>query len=158
RPLKKGVARMVFGAYEHLGHDRLKVIPVGVNYSRPHKFRSKLFYNVGQPLLVKDYIKQYRENPARTMNVFLNDLSIEMKDLVLHIPEPTMDDTVHYAEKLLRNDLIIKQNLPGTLHSEHKASQQIVSMLSKAKTSQVELYQHFSQNADTYFRKLKEYR
>src|SRR3954470_11109789 len=29
RPLKKGVARMVFGAYEYLQDDRLKVVPVG---------------------------------------------------------------------------------------------------------------------------------
>lgn len=56
RPLKKGVARMVFGAYTAIKDDRLMVYPVGVNYSQPDKFRSDLFYNVGEPIHSKIFI------------------------------------------------------------------------------------------------------
>ena len=60
RPLKKGVARMVFGAQEHLKEKPLCVIPVGVNYSKPDKLRSTIFYNVGEPISLEKYIPVLR--------------------------------------------------------------------------------------------------
>jgi glycerol-3-phosphate O-acyltransferase / dihydroxyacetone phosphate acyltransferase len=106
RPLKKGVARMVFGAYEATGNDELIVVPVGVNYSDPDKFRSEAFFNVGEPIKVRDYMDEYKLNPARTYNIFLQDLEPKMRELITHIEDPANDELVYGAEILLKDSLL----------------------------------------------------
>ena len=159
RPLKKGVARMVFGAYTAIGNDRLKVIPIGVNYSRPNKFRSKILYNVGEAFAVKDYMQLYDENPARAYNVFLQNLEKKMLDLVTHIPRPELDQTVHHLEKLAKPLLLHKSgNSAPSLRSEFELSRQLISRLESAQMSQPQLVTEFRDEAKEYFSALKETR
>jgi 1-acyl-sn-glycerol-3-phosphate acyltransferase len=106
RPLKKGLARMVFGAYEHLGTDELLVVPVGVNYSWPSKFRSNIFYNVGEPIRIKDFIDDYHQNPARAQNALLAHLEPKMKELITHINDPANDEAVFMVEQLCKKDWV----------------------------------------------------
>lgn len=65
RPLKKGVPRMIFGAMVDQNLKNLTVVPVGVNYSNPSQFRGDLFFNIGEPILVNDYLEAYKEAPAK---------------------------------------------------------------------------------------------
>ena len=58
RPLKKGVPRMVFNAMEEINRPDLTVVPVGVNYTNPKKFRSHLFFNIGEPIPVSEWMEQ----------------------------------------------------------------------------------------------------
>jgi glycerol-3-phosphate O-acyltransferase / dihydroxyacetone phosphate acyltransferase len=155
RPLKKGVARMVFGAYDHLDHDRLKVVPVGVNYSKPDKFRSKLLYNVGEPIMVRDFVPQYRENPARAMNRFLEVLEERMMQLVVHIPRQDLDDVVHYAEKLHRREEIVSAgDDPGMLLSEFNASKRLISRITAFEQKDPTTLNRFREEGAAYFRDL----
>ncbi|MCC6370600.1 MAG: 1-acyl-sn-glycerol-3-phosphate acyltransferase [Bacteroidia bacterium] len=111
RPLKKGVARMVFGAYEYLCTENLVVVPVGINYSRPDKFRSNLFYNIGEPIAVRDFIDEYHANPAKGNNKLLAYLEPQLKDLITHINNPADDEAVYMLEKLCKKDLVNKMGL-----------------------------------------------
>ncbi|MGZ3885482.1 MAG: 1-acyl-sn-glycerol-3-phosphate acyltransferase, partial [Bacteroidia bacterium] len=104
RPLKKGVPRMVFGAMEEINNPDFVVIPVGINYSDPKKFRSTVFFNVGKPMRVADYMEQYHEQPARAMNKFLHDLEPRMKDLIMHINDPKNDQLIAELEELLKKE------------------------------------------------------
>lgn len=111
RPLKKGVSRMVFGAYEAINNDELVVIPIGVNYNQPDKFRSNAFYNVGEPIPVKDFIPLYRENPAKANNAFLQVLEPKMKALVTHINDKNYDQMVYHSEILFKKNILRKKGL-----------------------------------------------
>lgn len=156
RPLKKGVARMVFGAIETIGNQNLKVIPVGVNYSKPEKFRSKVLYNVGAPISLQQYLPLYKENPARAHNEFLNDLENKMKELVIHIPDPGLDDTVHYIEKLVRSEKIAHMGIRNpSLHDEFVTSNQLVESLVIARHKQPAAVETFRNCAQEYFSELQ---
>ena len=85
RPLKKGVPRMIFGAMQNNSLNNLMVVPVGINYKDPSQFRGTIFCNVGQPIKMIDYMAAYNEAPAKTMNQFLTDLTIRMKELIVNI-------------------------------------------------------------------------
>ena len=60
-PFKAGVAIMALGAaakYDGLG---LKVIPVGLNYFQGHKFRSRVYLDVGDPIeLTAQQVSDYK--------------------------------------------------------------------------------------------------
>ncbi len=158
RPLKKGVPRMVFGAYNFLKTENLIVVPVGINYSNPNKFRSTVFYNVGEPILVKDFIEDYTQNPARTHNKFIQVLEPKMKELITHINSKEYDDVVFNAEELLKKDLLSQQHLNyKNLEHDFLVTQQLTQTINKAEISNKELLDEFKNKSNTYFSQLKKH-
>lgn len=110
RPLKKGVPRMIFGAVDAKGLNDLIVVPVGLNYKNPSSFRSELFCNVGEPIKIADYMANYAEFPAKTMNQFLADLYPKMKELIVHIQQPSNEKIIENCEEIYRLEYFEKHN------------------------------------------------
>jgi glycerol-3-phosphate O-acyltransferase / dihydroxyacetone phosphate acyltransferase len=129
RPLKKGVARMVFGAYDHLQTKDLIVVPVGVNYSAPSKLRSKLFYNVGNPIRVRDLEASYKENPARAHKQFLELLDLKMRELVTHIKNKENDVLIPQLEEMVMKDWLKRKNLRNSLENEFKVTSHLTELI-----------------------------
>ncbi len=156
RPLKKGVARMVFGAYEFIDNDELVVVPVGVNYSQPEKFRSTLFYNVGEPIKVKDFIGAYRDNPAKGNKLFLQTLEPSMKGLITHINNKEYDKVVPQIESLCKKDLLKEQGLNyRNLEHDYIVTKQITEKVNAAEAGNKAVLDEFKEKASGYFEALK---
>ena len=49
-PLKAGVAVMALGALAKHPNLPLRLVPVGLNYFSGHRFRSRVFVDIGEPL------------------------------------------------------------------------------------------------------------
>jgi len=155
RPLKKGVARMVFGAYEFLNNDKLLVVPVGVNYSKPDKFRSNVFYNVGEPIPVKEFIEDYRKNPARAQSAFLTHLEPRMKELITHINEPANDVAVYMLEQLCKKDWMKEQGLAHrNLDHQLTVQKQITARVNAASNLRNPALETFKEKGKIYFETL----
>jgi 1-acyl-sn-glycerol-3-phosphate acyltransferase len=155
RPLKKGVPRMVFGAYDFLKTDDLIVVPVGINYSNPSKFRSYVFYNVGEPILVKDFIDEYKQNAARANNKFLEVLEPKMKALITHINNKEYDEVVFAIEELCKKDMLTEQQLNRrNLEHDFIITQQITEKVNKANET---ILDEFKNKSKIYFNQLKKY-
>ena len=158
RPLKKGVARMIFGAYEALNNDQLVVYPVGVNYDAPDKFRSNVFYNVGEPILVKDFSLLYNENPTKAYNVFLQLLSAKMKELITHIDNRNYDQVVYQIECLCKKDWIKNQRLNyKNLEHDFMVTKQITEKVNTAVINNIEAVNQFKIKATDYFEELNQH-
>jgi glycerol-3-phosphate O-acyltransferase / dihydroxyacetone phosphate acyltransferase len=157
RPLKKGVARMVFGAYEYLKNDKLRVVPVGVNYSHPSEFRSNVFYNVGEPIFVKDFVAAYAESPARAQKLFLSTLEPALKKLVTHIQDPKNDQIVYMVEELCKEDQLRKEGLnKNNLSHDFRVLTMLTEKVNVAARTNPALLEEFRQQATQYFDRLKE--
>ena len=86
RQLKKGICRIAFHADEATGFQlKIKIIPVGVEYSNYSRFRQVLTVVYGKPVEVSEYHQLYRENPEKALNVLRERLSVEIKKLMVHI-------------------------------------------------------------------------
>ena len=158
RPLKKGVPRMVFGAYDFLQNENLTVVPVGINYSNPNKFRSTIFYNVGQPILVKDFMEDYNQNPARTYNKFIQVLEPKMKALITHINNKEYDDVVLNVEELCKKDMLSQQHLNyKNLEHDFIITQQITQKVNEAEVNNKSILDGFKNKSNNYFNQLKKY-
>lgn len=65
-PLKAGVAIMALGTLAEAPDCGLKIVPVGMNYFHPHKFRSRAVIEFGTPFEIPRYVvDQYRNNQRR---------------------------------------------------------------------------------------------
>lgn len=156
RPLKKGVPRMVFNAMEEIDRPDLVVVPIGVNYTNPKKFRSHLFFNVGEPIKISELIEDYKAQPARAMNNFLKVLEPKMKELIVHIDNPENDKLVGWLEQILWKDWAKDQDLDHTnLDHELNISQQITAIVNKADIENKAIIETLKEKCKAYFTALE---
>lgn len=159
RPLKKGVPRMVFGAYESLGSSDLKVLPVGINYYQPDKFRSDVFINVGEPISVSDYWEDYLRQPAKTNNVFLQDLEPRMKNLITHVDNPHNDQAMIWLEDLSKHALLLERKLnAAALEDDFTIVKELTEKINNAQAQNNPALETFKTKAAIYFSDLKKAR
>ncbi|HNR42977.1 MAG TPA: 1-acyl-sn-glycerol-3-phosphate acyltransferase [Bacteroidales bacterium] len=86
RQLKKGICRIAFQADEATGFNlKIKIIPVGLDFTSYTRFRQVLTVVYGKPIEVSEFHQLYRENPERALTELRNRLSAEMKRLIVHI-------------------------------------------------------------------------
>lgn len=88
KPLKTGLARIARGA--EIQNDLtlgISIIPIGLNYSDPHQFRSDLFVNIGEPILVKDYISNLKENEIEEVELLTKLSEEKLTEAAIHIAE-----------------------------------------------------------------------
>ncbi|KZP03045.1 hypothetical protein FIBSPDRAFT_769549, partial [Athelia psychrophila] len=65
-PLKAGVSMMALGAMANEPNLSVKVVPVGLSYFHPHRFRSRAVVEFGAPLDVPaEFVEMYKEGGAR---------------------------------------------------------------------------------------------
>lgn len=86
RQLKKGICRVAFQSDEATGFTlKIKIIPVGIEYSHYTRYRQVLTVAYGKPIEVAEYHEIYRESPERALNELRKRLSDEMKTNMIHI-------------------------------------------------------------------------
>lgn len=155
RPLKKGVARMVFGAYDYLNDERLLVVPVGVNYSQPDQPRSDLYYNVGEPIVLKDFLKDKGGSPAKTQNAFLQYLEPRLKELITHIDDPKNDTLVVEAERLCKREWLARQGFAAAnLEHDFVVRKQITEKINRLSEKNQEETERLRLMSSAYFKQL----
>lgn len=158
RPLKKGVPRMVFGAMNEFDLNDLTVVPIGINYSNPSQFRSKVFFNIGEPIHINDYMSSYQLAPAKTMNSFLVDLAAKMKSLIIHINHIRSETVIGHLEIILKSDYF-KKNKWNVDDVEHDFlfSMQLVDVINKAEDHCPEVVAVLTKKTCTYFEQLEKH-
>ena len=104
--LRKGTARMAFGAEEAYGLD-VNIVPVGVNYTYPARFRQEVLINFDDAFSIKDLKEVYDNHPAKALLAFNQKVEAGLRKQVIIVEKPEND---WLAEQLLvmgRNDTIL---------------------------------------------------
>jgi len=158
RPLKKGVARMVFGAMESINIPNLTVIPVGINYTNPSQFRSSIFCNIGKPIKMTDYINDYNNAPAKVMNEFLADLSVKMRNLIVHIKHKHHENLIKHIEEIYKLNYfkIHRLNIKNLEH-DFLFSNYVVNTITTNEEKQPAIIQELNTQTTDYFKELHKY-
>jgi len=86
RQLKKGICRVAFQSEEATGFNlKIKIIPVGIEFSNYSRYRQVLTVVYGKPIEVSEFFGLYKESPERALNELRSRLSVEMKRNMVHI-------------------------------------------------------------------------
>lgn len=104
--LRKGTARMAFGAEEKFGLD-VHIVPVGINYTYPSKFRKEVMINFHESFSIKELKEVYKANPAKALLSFNEMVDARLRKEVIIIEDPAND---WLGEQLLimgRNNFIL---------------------------------------------------
>jgi 1-acyl-sn-glycerol-3-phosphate acyltransferase len=107
KAMKKGAARIVFGA-EELNNFSLdtKIIFIGLNYEKAWRFKTNLFLNCSRPYGIDEFIELYKENKVKGINELTKFLRPKLTDYAIHIAKPEYDDFYEQVETLYARTLL----------------------------------------------------
>jgi hypothetical protein len=173
RPIKTGTARIALGAEEQFNFNLgVQIVPVGINYSNPHYFRSDVFVNFGSPVTLDHFEAAYKADPVAAvqeltatlkdqleqMIIMVGDQSIDqlvkLEQMIIMVGDQSIDQLVKDIERLYRGTL--REELPP----EHKASQdfyltqEIVKAVNYNKQKRPKQSLKFKQKIRQYFQAL----
>ncbi|UYZ62362.1 lysophospholipid acyltransferase family protein [Hymenobacter weizhouensis] len=107
RPLKTGAARIALGAEAR--HDfqlGLHIVPLGINYFDPQRFRSDVFINVARPIRVADYADQYRQDPTAAADALTEEIRRRLEQRLVITRDDAEDQLVTQVERTFGQHLI----------------------------------------------------
>lgn len=105
RPLKKGFARIAYGAEEKHGKDiDVQIIPVGLNYSDHYNMGAELLINFKKPIRTSDYLTE-TENPVQ-INALRKKLQQEMSNAIIDIQAKEYYHTIHELMMMFEGELV----------------------------------------------------
>jgi hypothetical protein len=104
--LRKGTARLAFGAEEKFGLD-VHIVPVGINYTYPSKFRKEVMINFHDSFSIKELKGVYMEHPARALLAFNEKCDISLRKEVIIIEDPKNDWIAEQLLRMERNNLLL---------------------------------------------------
>mmetsp|Transcript_22237 Transcript_22237/g.31056 ORF Transcript_22237/g.31056 Transcript_22237/m.31056 type:complete len:681 (-) Transcript_22237:397-2439(-) len=102
-PLKVGITIMALGAMEAHKGLKVKILPVGINYFKGHRFRSRVFIDIGAPIIptddmLSDYI-QGGDKKRNACNTLLKTIMAGIKAVTLEAPDY---DTLQFFRTMRR--------------------------------------------------------
>jgi len=107
--LKMGDSLLIaFQAMDQMeGEDKnIKIIPVGLNYSHHLHLRSDMLLLFGDPLEVKDYYDEYKENDRKALISLRNDLAAAMQENMIHIKSQEYYPTIEGLRMMASDELL----------------------------------------------------
>ncbi|MCU0472782.1 MAG: 1-acyl-sn-glycerol-3-phosphate acyltransferase [Bacteroidales bacterium] len=104
--LRKGTARLAFGAEEKFGLD-VNIVPVGINYTYPAKFRKEVMINFGDPFSIRELKDIYQAHPAKALLAFNEKCDASLRKEVIIIEAPGNDSLAEHLLIMERNNMVL---------------------------------------------------
>jgi glycerol-3-phosphate O-acyltransferase / dihydroxyacetone phosphate acyltransferase len=105
RKLKTGVARIAFDAESENNFQLgLRILPVGLNYSNPTKFRSRLLTVYGEPVRVAGFRKDYEGDRIKAIRKLTAHLEEKLQPLLINTKDEAEDALLAHLETILHHE------------------------------------------------------
>jgi hypothetical protein len=153
RPIQKGTARLLLGAFEKHPNGKYCILPISVNYTAANELRSEMMNAVGEPILLEDYLDAYKENPRKAVKQITDEITRQLKESVVHIADnadaPFTDHILSYKRNernktLLPYKIRTNQSIREEVHIANTVNTMEASDKEKIR-QQVEHYQQLLQ-------------
>lgn len=107
RDLKSGAARIALEAQRrNYGKLDLKIIPIGLVYSEPEKFRSSVLINVGEQIDVQPYVENFEKDSLKTARMLTEKFKASMVELLVGAHNAEYDEMANHLTKILSSDYV----------------------------------------------------
>lgn len=158
RKLRTGTARMALGAVAQLPEVAdLQILPVGLNYSDPTRFRSDVFVNVGKPIAIAPYLAQYQQDEKGTVNELTDHIRQQLEKLIVVTPSDDEDTLVRQIEQVYKEKLAAQTPLDAPRHvRDFLLTRAIIKGLAHFLETQPTRVERFRDRMRSYNRQLEE--
>jgi 1-acyl-sn-glycerol-3-phosphate acyltransferase len=129
RRLRTGTARIALEAEAAADFGLgVRLVPVGLNFQAPGRFRSDVVVLIGPALAVQAYRAAYRADPMRAVQDLTAEIQRRLGDLALELPQPEALPLVRSTLRLLR----VRGAAPDPLVAAHTEARAVAQALAWA--------------------------
>ncbi len=151
RPIKTGTARIALGAEEkHNFELGLAIIPIGLNYSDPHLFKSDVLVNFGEPIQVSDYKNAFIEDPREAVLQLTELIKFELEKRIVFIENDQLEKTIEQIETLYRGTLRAENSTEEKGTQDFRLSQDIAKAVVHYAKHEPAILKNFEHKISTY--------
>lgn len=122
-PLKAGVAIMALGAMDANPGIKVKIVPCGMNYFHPHKFRSRAVVEFGYPIEIGQELVDKYADPATTKEAvkeLLDTITRALKSVTVTCPDFDTLMVIQTARRLYSNSMSSQLSLPAIVEMNRR--------------------------------------
>ncbi|WP_242929523.1 lysophospholipid acyltransferase family protein [Pontibacter vulgaris] len=105
RKIKTGAARMALGATHTTPAPDVKILPIGLNYSAPTRFRSNVFVNIGKLIEVKDFRQAYSQDATTLVYSLTDEIRLRLEKLIITTDTQEEDELAQQISTVYRQKL-----------------------------------------------------
>ncbi|MCH7763298.1 MAG: 1-acyl-sn-glycerol-3-phosphate acyltransferase [Candidatus Marinimicrobia bacterium] len=106
--VKTGAARIGLGAEaDHNWNLGVKIIPVGLNYSKAIKFRSDVLARFGKPIILSDFRSVYEQDEIEAVHQVTTQIETALSKLTINLKDLEMEEIVEALETIYKQELAI---------------------------------------------------
>ena len=106
KPLKKGAARIAFGALEAMDwSEKMYIQTVGINYTDPGKMRSEILFEGGEIICLNDYHEAYKASAPRVITLITNLIDKNLKAVITHVADESLTETHEQVMEISRKGM-----------------------------------------------------
>ncbi len=106
-PVQRGTAKIAFGFYEKYNDDSLIISPIGLTYSDVTAFRGIVAIKVAEPIYIKDYLEDYKNNARKAELALTKEIESRIRPCLVHIANPEDDELAETLLDIHRNTTAI---------------------------------------------------
>lgn len=106
KPIKKGAARIGFGALEKLNwKQKIYIQPIGINYEDPNVLGSGLVIANGEPICLNNYKEAYLKNPNKVVNDVTERVELDLRAQLTDIRDKDWAPTHEFIMRLTKKGM-----------------------------------------------------
>jgi len=156
---KKAVPRIVFMAEENTEQNLdIHIIPIGIYYSSYWKFNRTLIVNYGDPILVNNYFKEYKENPNAAILLLREKIHKAIQSLVIDFKTKKYYADFEKIRGIYGSHFLKRQNKQVSTLNLFKSDQILVEKLDILETEKPEEIDNLVKKANAYNALIKKLR
>lgn len=106
RKIKTGTARIALGAEAKNNFSLdVRIVCVGINYTNPRKFQSRLMVSFDEAIAVKDYKESYLQDCVKTVQDLTDEIKKRLEAMIVVTENKKIDELVEKIERLYTSKL-----------------------------------------------------
>ena len=106
RKFKTGPARIALGAEKENNFELgVAIVPVGINYSNPHRFQSDLFVNFSKPIDISQFFDLYKKDEFKAVRSLTDLIKERIATHTIDIENEALDELVKNIEIIYKSRL-----------------------------------------------------
>lgn len=157
KPIKKGPARIGFGALESLKwKKKIYVSTIGINYGDPNVLGSDLLLSNGERFCLNDYEELYKESHVKAIIEVTKRIENSLKEQLTHVENKNWVFFHEHVTRLKRNGLDPDDtDFSVSLQQRWKNSKNLANRMNAQLLDENQELVHLKEELDSYFKQQK---
>ena len=155
--IKTGTARIALGAEENYNFDLgLKIVTIGLNYSKPESFRSEVFVSVDEPIDVSKYKEIFLKDEFEAARQLTEEIRSNLEEHIIITSNDEEDRLAHQIEEVYKHKLSKDIQLsPEEKEQDYLITKGIVDAVRHFEEKEPERIKDFKPKIHNYLKNLK---